>query len=77
MKKNNWDGKAFLVNTVHDCVWVDAHEDVVQEVSHAVKVIMESVPKLLETQFNIDCPVPFPVDVEAGINMLDLHHVDV
>lgn len=75
MKMNNWDGKAFLVNTVHDCIWVDAHSSVVQEVAHVIKVIMESVPKMLEKEFGIKCPVPFPVDVEAGTNMLELHHV--
>lgn len=75
MKKNNWDGKAFLVNTVHDCVWVDAHKDVRDEVARAMKAIMESVPQLLEREFNIKCPVPFPVDVEAGPNMLEMHHV--
>lgn len=75
IKKNNWNGKAFLVNTVHDCVWVDCHKDVLAEVAHAVKVIMESVPKLLKSQFGMDCPVPFPVDVEAGPNMLELRHV--
>ena len=74
MKKNNWDGKALLVNTVHDCVWVDCHEDVVEEVARAVKHIMESIPLLLKKFYGMDCPVPFPVDVEAGINMLELHH---
>lgn len=77
MKKNNFDGKAFLVNTVHDCIWVDAHKDVRDEVCLGIKIIMESVPSLLEKQFGIECPVPFPVDVEAGPNMLDLHHVEV
>ena len=73
-KKNNWDGKAFLVNTVHDCVWFDLHPDVADEVLGVAKHIMESVPQLLKHFFGIDCPVPFPVDVEIGNNMLDLHH---
>lgn len=73
-KKSNWDGKAFLVNTVHDCVWFDLHPDVADEVLGAAKHIMESVPQLLKHFFGIDCPVPFPVDVEIGNNMLELHH---
>lgn len=76
MHKDNWGGKALLVNTVHDCVWLDVHKDHVQEVCRVVKKIMESVPMLLKKNFGIDCPVPFPVDAEAGINMLELHHVD-
>ena len=75
MKKNNWDGRAFLVNTVHDCVWIDCHNDVRDEVAASIKIIMESVPKLLQSQFSVDCPVPFPVDVAAGVNMLELRHV--
>lgn len=73
-KKNNWDGKAFLVNTVHDCVWFDLHPDVVDEVLGVSKRIMESVPQLLKHFFDIDCPVPFPCDVEVGDNMLELKH---
>jgi hypothetical protein len=73
-KKSNWEGKAFLVNTVHDCVWFDLHPDVADEVLGAAKHIMESVPQLLKHFFGIDCPVPFPVDVEIGNNMLELHH---
>jgi len=72
--KDNYGGKALLVNTVHDCIWVDAHKDVAEEVCRDIKKIMESVPRLLKAYFDMDCPVPFPVDVEIGDNMLDLHH---
>lgn len=75
IKTNNFEGKAYLVNTVHDCIWVDCHKDVQEQVTRGMKAIMESVPKVLDKYFGIDCPVPFPVEVEAGPNMLDLHHV--
>lgn len=74
MKKNNWDNKACMVNTVHDCIWFDLHPDVADEVLGVSKHIMESVPQLLKHFFGIDCPVPFPVDVEIGDNMLELEH---
>jgi len=73
-RHNNWGGKAFLVNTVHDCIWFDLHPDVADEVLGVAKKVMESVPKLLEHYFDFDCPVPFPVDVEIGNNMMDLEH---
>lgn len=76
MKKDNWNGKAFLVNTVHDCVWFDMDASVAEEVLKTAKIIMEGVPTYLKKHFNIDCPVPFPVDVEMGRNMLDLHHLE-
>lgn len=74
VKNDNFGGLAFLVNTVHDCVWADTHKSVRPRVAHGMKVIMESVPAVLKRYFNIDCPVPFPVEVECGPNMLDLKH---
>tara|TARA_R110002020_G_scaffold2385_3_gene11059 strand:- start:328 stop:2652 length:2325 start_codon:yes stop_codon:yes gene_type:complete len=74
MKTNNFGGKAFLTNTVHDCVWFDMHKDVVDEVMAGSKKIMEAVPMFLKHFFGIECPVPFPVDVEVGPNMLELSH---
>ena len=71
---DNFGGKALLVNTVHDCVWFDLCPEVVDEVMAGAKQIMEAVPMYLKMYFNMDCPVPFPVDVEVGPNMLDLHH---
>lgn len=75
IKNDNFGGKAFLVNTVHDCIWVDCHKDVKDQVCRGIKVIMESVPQALKKFFGMECPVPFPVEVEAGPNMLELHHV--
>lgn len=74
-KRNNWDGKAFLVNTVHDCVWIDCHEDVYKEVAEMAVKTMENIPAYLKHFFNINCPVPFPVEAEAGLNMLELGHI--
>lgn len=74
VRNNNFNGKALLVNTVHDCVWVDMHPDVVDEVMAGMKTIMEEVPHFLKHFFGIDCPVPFPVEGETGLNMLELHH---
>ena len=74
VSNNNYENKAVLCNTVHDCVWVDADSSVAHDVAKDVKEIIESVPAWL-SQFDIDCPVPFPVEVEMGRNMLDLKHV--
>jgi DNA polymerase-1 len=71
---DNFDGRALLTNTVHDCVWVDMHPDVVHTVIPGMQRIMQAVPGMLKKHFDWDCPVPFPVDAEIGDNMLDLHH---
>lgn len=73
VENNNYDGKAVLCNTVHDCVWVDAHEDVADQVCADVKRVMESVD-IWFRQFGVEITVPFPVEVEVGPNMLDLKH---
>jgi DNA polymerase I-like protein with 3'-5' exonuclease and polymerase domains len=73
-KHHNFDNKAFLVNTVHDCVWLDVHEDVVAQVVPAAKAILESVPTMYKRAFNMTIPVKFPTDSEIGPNMLDLKH---
>lgn len=71
---DNYGGKAFLVNTVHDCIWVDCHNSVLLQVAADIKRIMEAIPLFVERIFKYECPVPFPVEVEFGKNMLDLHH---
>lgn len=72
VKKDNYGGKALLCNTVHDCVWADSHKDVTKEVATDMKKIMEAVPQYLDELYGMDCPVPFPVEVETGPNMFDL-----
>jgi DNA polymerase I-like protein with 3'-5' exonuclease and polymerase domains len=73
-KNSNFNGKAFLVNTVHDCVWLDVHKDVADTVVPMVQQILEAVPSMYKRAFNIDVPVRFPVDAEVGPNMLDMEH---
>lgn len=71
---DNFGGRALLVNTVHDCVWFDMQAEVVDEVMAGAKKVMEAIPTYLEVYYGMNCPVPFPVDVEVGDNMLDLKH---
>jgi DNA polymerase I-like protein with 3'-5' exonuclease and polymerase domains len=73
---DNFNNRALLTNTVHDCVWVDMHPDVVDLVMPGMKKIMEAVPQMLKRHFGMECPVPFPVDAETGPNMFDLHHYE-
>lgn len=71
---DNYSGKAFLCNTVHDCVWVDMHESIVDEVISDMMRIMQSIPEYYNTRYGMNITVPFPVEAEVGLNMLDLHH---
>ena len=63
-------GRAFLVNHVHDAAYLDVHESVVQEVGLAVKAILEDAPKYLSTRLGYNIAhVPFPAVAEAGLSM--------
>jgi len=69
-----YGGKAFLVNTVHDCVWIDCHKDVLDIVAKDIKRIMESIPTFYNNRYSMNIDVPFPVEVEVGDNMHELKH---
>ncbi len=66
---DNYNNMALLCNTVHDCVWIDVHTDVLDAVAKDTKRIMESVPEVLTDLYGMDVPVPFPVEIEVGDNL--------
>jgi DNA polymerase I len=74
ISNNFYGGRAYLVNTVHDCVWVDCHKSVLDEVARDMKRIMESIPEYYNNRYGMNIDVPFPVEVEYGPNMNNLHH---
>lgn len=74
VSNDNYGGKAFLVNTVHDCNWADSHKTVRNEVARDMKCIMEDIPAFYNARHGMDITVPFPVEVEYGPNMNSLHH---
>ncbi|WP_197082589.1 DNA polymerase [Bradyrhizobium sp. LTSP885] len=71
---DNYGGRAFLVNTVHDCNWADIHKSVRDQVCADMKRIMESIPEIYNERYGMNITVPFPVEVEYGPNMNKLHH---
>jgi len=71
LSQNFFDGKALLINTVHDSIYLDLHKDVVEQVVPTVKAIMEAVPRKYKKDFGLDFPVPFPVEADVGLNMYD------
>jgi len=74
LQNDNFGGKALLVNTVHDCVWLDIDQSVVDKVVPAVKRILEAVPLVFNKDFALNVQVPFPCEAEVGPNMLELEH---
>lgn len=73
LKNNRFDGKALLVNTVHDCVWLDCTEDMVKDVSLAAQGILESVPEVMNKSYpKMNVVVPFPCETEIGNDMFEM-----
>lgn len=66
---DNYGGKALLINTVHDCVWEDVDESVVDVVAADTKRIMEGIPTYLHELYGMNVTVPFPVEIEVGKNL--------
>jgi len=75
IKHNRWNNKAFLINTVHDCIWVDCHKAVATEVVLKVKEIMEQAATILEKRYSITVDVPFYAEAEMGNNFYDMQGV--
>lgn len=73
VKTDNFNGQAFLVNTVHDCVWFDGNKEVMPKVIKLAEKVMTSVPKYYNELFpHMNVTVPFRVESEVGDNMLEL-----
>ena len=73
-KGGHWrrDGLAFLVNTVHDCFWADAHNSIAKQVAKGIQGIMEQLDQVfnkLYPHMNVD--VPFPAEAELGPNLYE------
>lgn len=68
ISRDMFNGKAFIINQVHDALYFDVHNDVLHEVCRTVKAIMESLPTFFQ-QYGYDLGVPFPAEVEYGPSM--------
>lgn len=73
---DNFNNEAFMINTVHDSVYLDLLKTRVHEVIPIVKAILEAVPEKYKKDFNIDIPVKFPVEAEVGSSMWHTEHYD-
>lgn len=70
ISRDFFGGKVFIINQVHDAVYLDCHVTVLEEVAKAVKFIMESLPEFFKA-YGYDLGVPFPAAVEAGPSMYE------
>lgn len=69
ISENFFGGRVWIINQVHDALYLDVHLSVRDEVARKLKEIMESLPQYFN-RMGYDLQVPFPAEVEAGPNML-------
>jgi len=69
--RENFGGKALLVNQVHDAEYADAHQDVAHEAACLLHACMEAASDYMEYRFKWTIPVPVPSDTTWGPNMKD------
>lgn len=70
VSRDFFGGRVFIINQVHDAVYLDCCLSVLREVALAVKHIMESLPEFYKA-YGYDLGVPFPAEVEAGPSMYE------
>lgn len=75
--KDLYNGKALLINNVHDALYLDCHKDVAREVALSVKAYMQHAPVYMSQHlgYNIE-KVPFPAVAEMGISMYSKDKVE-
>lgn len=69
--RQNFGGKALLVNQVHDAVYVDADDSVAFESACLLHASMEAASDFMEWWFKWPIPVPVPSDTSWGASMMD------
>nr|CCC49065.1 mitochondrial DNA polymerase I protein C, fragment [Trypanosoma vivax Y486] len=71
--KHNYNERAFLVNTVHDCVWIDAHASVAEEVMRDVSFLMSSTSEVINSLWpDVRLDVPFKAEIHIGPSLGEL-----
>lgn len=72
LKRDNFGGKALLVNTIHDSIIQDAHESVAEESGKLIKECCERVPEYYEERYGHEFNTVLRADLEIGNNLLEL-----
>lgn len=69
--RRNFEGRACLVNQVHDACYADAAPEVAAQVAAVLHVCMELASEFMELYFNWPQPVAVPSDTTYGDSMIE------
>lgn len=71
--KDFYKNKAYIVNFVHDSVWLDCHKDVLKQCVRDTKRIMGNVQEYVTSRFpGVEIPLPLKMSASCGVNMQDV-----
>lgn len=76
-RRENFGGKALLVNTVHDAAYVDADDKVKAEAAACLQACMLESSTFMEWYFDWKLPVYVPTDTTWGMSMIEEHPIKV
>lgn len=70
VEKDFYKNKAYIINFVHDSVWLDCHKNVLKQCVRDTKRIMGSVQEYVSTKFpGVEIPLPLKMSASCGVNM--------
>ncbi|AQT27793.1 DNA polymerase [Ralstonia phage RS-PI-1] len=72
----NFDGKALLVNQVHDAEYGDFHKSVAAKAAALLHTCMEEASTFMEWWFKWELPIGVPSDTVWGPSMMDEGKID-
>jgi len=72
----NFDGKALLVNQVHDAEYGDFHQRVAAKAAALLHTCMEEASTFMAWWFKWDIPISVPSDTVWGPSMMDENKID-
>jgi DNA polymerase-1 len=67
-----FNGEVLMVNTVHDCMWLDGLAHRLPTVAKGAQAIMEAIPQFFKYSYGMDIPVAYPCEAEIGDDMYDM-----
>ena len=73
---HNFDGKALLVNQVHDAEYVDAHKSVRTKAAALLHTCMEEASTFIEWWFKWEQPLGVPSETVWGSSMAEEHGIE-
>ncbi|HRC96224.1 MAG TPA: hypothetical protein PK317_05455, partial [Coprothermobacter proteolyticus] len=68
---------ALFVQTIHDSLVVDTHEEMCYTISVMLKESVEAVPDLCRKYFNYNFTLPLTCEIQVGPNKKDLKEYKV